>query len=131
MTTPATLFGRGMAFPPKLDQDGRVAWSAGPDNVRESVRVILMTDPGERLMLPSFGAGLRTFLFEPNIAATHRLIEERVTRALIRWEPRIKLSSVEVARDPGDAQKATVTVKYTLVATREQETVGVSVSLQG
>lgn len=131
MTTRGKLFGRGIAFPPALDEDGRVAWSQGPTNVRESIRVILMTDPGERLMLPSFGAGLRSFLFKPNTAATHRLIEERITRALIRWEPRAQLGSVEVARDPEDAQKANVTVKYKLVATQVQEAVSVAVSLNG
>ncbi len=131
MGTEAALFGRGMAFPPALDRDGRVAWSEGPANVRESIRVILMTDPGERLMLPAFGAGLRTFLFEPNVAATHRLMEERITHALLRWEPRIKLGSIAVARDPDDPQRATATVIYTLVATQARQSVAVDVRLEG
>ena len=131
MTTEAQLFGQGMAFPPQLDRDGRVSWSSGPANVREAIRVILMTDPGERIMLPSFGAGLRKFLFEPNVAATHRLVEEAITHALLRWEPRIRLGSVEVAQDPVEPQQANVTINYTLVATRVQESVSVAVRLEG
>ncbi|NTV96894.1 MAG: TOBE domain-containing protein, partial [Thiobacillus sp.] len=40
----ARLFGRGISFPPRIGSDGRIAWSEGEQNVRESIRVILMTD---------------------------------------------------------------------------------------
>lgn len=127
----ASLYGQGLAFPPHLSADGRVAWSAGPQNVRESIRLILATDPGERVMLPSFGAGLRRFLHEPNTASTHRLIEERVSHALRRWEPRIRVDQIDVASDPADRQRANVTITYTLVATGEQGRVGVATRLEG
>lgn len=118
MSTPATFFGQGMGFPPQLDADGRVAWSVGPTNIRESIRIILMTEPGERLMLPSFGAGLGRFLFEPNIVTTHRSIEEAVLQSLARWEPRIKVDEVVVQPDTRDALAALLTIRYTLVVNR-------------
>ena len=77
----ARLYGKGMAFPPRVGTDGGIAWSEGEDNIRESIRVILMTEPGERLRLPQFGAGLGRFLFEPNIVATHTLIARAHRRA--------------------------------------------------
>jgi len=43
------LFGRGISFPPRVGPDGRVAWSEGEVNVRESIRIILMTEQNERL----------------------------------------------------------------------------------
>ena len=66
--TAATSTAKGMAFPPRVGADGRVAWSEGEANVREAMRVILMTEPGERLRLPEFGAGLARFL----VRAQHR-----------------------------------------------------------
>ena len=51
------LFGRGISFPPRVGPDGRVAWSEGEVNVREAIRIILMTEPRERLRLPEFGGG--------------------------------------------------------------------------
>ena len=52
------FFGRGISFPPRVGPDGRVAWSDGEANVRESIRVILMTEQPERLRTPKFGGSL-------------------------------------------------------------------------
>ena len=46
-TNQGDLFGRGIAFPPRVGTDGRISVSAGPENIRESIRIILMTEPGE------------------------------------------------------------------------------------
>lgn len=127
MSDDGALHGQGISFPPRLGSDGRIAWSRGADNVRESITVLLQTDPGERLMLPGFGGGLRSFLFETNSTPTHRLVQERVTFALTRWEPRIRLESVEVDPDPDAPDAALVSVRYRLVATGE--TGGVSVTV--
>ena len=83
------ILGRGMSFPPRVGPDGRIAWSEGEANVRESIRVILMTETRERIMLPEFGGGLGRYLFEPNTVSTRSQIRERILKALERWEPRI------------------------------------------
>ncbi|MDP2006156.1 MAG: GPW/gp25 family protein [Rubrivivax sp.] len=125
----ARLYGKGLAFPPRVDAAGRVAWSEGEDNIREAMRIILMTEPGERLRLPAFGAGLGRFLFEPNNVATHTLIRERIREALQRWEPRIQLEGVEVRADDIDPQAALATLTYRLVATQQVERVSLSVAV--
>ncbi|MCB0187102.1 MAG: GPW/gp25 family protein, partial [Caldilineaceae bacterium] len=96
------IFGQGLSFPPRVGADGRLAWSVGEANVRESIRLILLTEPGERLMRESFGCGLRRFLFEPNTLATRQLIQERIVRALERWEPRVRVDSVQVDANAAD-----------------------------
>jgi len=123
----ARLYGKGMAFPPRVDASGRIAWSEGEDNIRESMQVILMTEPAERLRLPAFGAGLAQFLFEPNTVATHTLIQQRIEQALARWEPRARVESVRVEPDRTDPQAALATITYRLVATQALERVSVAV----
>ena len=123
------LFGQGMAFPPRVSPNGSIAWSRGEENIREAIRTVLMTEPGERLYLPTFGAGLGRFLFEANTASTHTLIAERIQSALRAWEPRVKVESVELAVDPNDPQAAIATLTYRLVATQAQERVSLSVSV--
>src|SRR6266581_2898195 len=48
----AAIFGKGISFPPRVGPDGHVAWSWGEQNVREAIRVILMTNLKERIRLP-------------------------------------------------------------------------------
>lgn len=127
----ALLYGKGMGFPPRVDRGGRIVWSEGEDNIRESMRVILMTEPGERLRLPQFGAGLGRFLFEPNIVATHTLIKERINDALKRWEPRIRAEDVVVSADRVDPQAAIAVITFRLVATQALERVSLAVSVAG
>lgn len=124
------LLGRGIGFPPRL-RDGRVAFSAGEQNIREAIRVVLMTERGERLRLPEFGGDLGRFLFRPNSAAVHHQIEDRIEKALVAWEPRITVESVNVVVDPGDSEAVVATVVYKLIATQVREQVTVSVGLGG
>ncbi len=125
------LYGRGIAFPPRVGADGRIAWSEGEANIRENIEIILRTEERERLNLPTFGGGLRRFLFEPNTVTTRFQIQDRITRALQQWEPRVLVSSVEVEEDPRDPQSAVATVHYQLVATQAASQVSLRVRLGG
>lgn len=125
------IFGRGVAFPPHLDSTGQWAVSVGSQNIRESIQILLLTRLGERLMLPTFGSALRTYLFAPNNAATRKSVEEEITRALANWEPRISVDSVSVDPDPSDEQSAIVTIQYRLVANRLANQVTLTLQLQG
>lgn len=124
-----SLFGRGISFPPRLSPEGRWAWSEGPDNIRESIRIVLMTEVRERLMLPQFGAGLRRYLFRPNTVATHRLIEEAISQSLGRWEQRVDVQSITVAQDPEDRRAALASIRYKLIANRSLEELRIRVQL--
>ena len=56
--TPSSLLGRGWSFPVIPDsRQGRLTFTAGPRQVRQSIGIILDTEPGERIMRPTFGAG--------------------------------------------------------------------------
>ncbi|MCD9185044.1 MAG: GPW/gp25 family protein [Pyrinomonadaceae bacterium] len=131
MSNAGRIFGKGISFPPRIGADGRVVWSEGEENIRESIKVILLTELNERLYLPNFGGGLNKFLFEPNTTTTRQLIRDRITKALAEWEPRITVQSVSVEPDTQDLQSAVVTVNYKLVATQSTERVGLTVTLGG
>jgi uncharacterized protein len=125
------ILGRGISFPPRVGPDGRVAWSEGEVNVREAIRIILLTEQRERLRLPAFGGSLSRYLFEPNTVTTRQLIRDRITKELADWEPRIMVDSVTVEADQDDPQAAVATINYRLVATRARESVTLSVALTG
>jgi phage baseplate assembly protein W len=98
--TVADHLGRGARFPFRPDAGGGLAYVTGQETVRQSIGTILDTEPGERVMLPTFGCGLRRYLAEPNTAATRAAMEVDIGDALSRWEPRIRLTNVAVT--PGD-----------------------------
>jgi hypothetical protein len=126
-----SLYGAGPAFPPRVDAAGRLAWSSGEDNVRQSIRILLLTEPGERLMREEFGCGLRRFLFEPNTPATRQLIQERIERSIARWEPRAAIEAVQVEPDPDDAATVHISITFRLVATQALQRLGLSLQLEG
>ena len=101
IVTPSRFLGRGWNFPVLPDaRSGQLSYVPGPDKVRQSILLILETEPGERIMRPSFGCGLRRYLMKPNTPATRSLIANDVELALSAFEPRIRLQTVTV--DPGD-----------------------------
>ena len=106
-----------------------MVWSDGEGNIRESISVVLKTEPGERVGVPEFGAGLGRFLFEPNNAATHTRMQDSILRALARWERRIEVESVEIAADAADAESALATITYRLVATAARERISLNIPL--
>jgi phage baseplate assembly protein W len=129
MTDAGRIFGRGISFPPRVGSNGRIVWSEGEANIREAIQIILKTDRNERLRLSEFGSGLNRFLFEPNTTVTRHQLQDRITRALTAWEPRIALESVDVDPDAKDPEAAVATKHYKLVATQQRERVTLSVSL--
>ncbi|MFE2879324.1 GPW/gp25 family protein [Streptomyces roseus] len=131
MTNDDAVLGRGLSFPPRVGADGRLAWSAGEENIRECVQVVIATDPGERLRLPEFGCALSDLLFAPNTTGTRHEIAERVRRGVADWEPRIAVRSVEVVPDPADPETALVTLGYQLIATQAVAHLSVAVAVKG
>jgi phage baseplate assembly protein W len=117
MANPTKAFlGVGWSFPVK-PVGGRLRYAAYEDDVEQAIQIILLTEPGERPMLPEFGGGLRRFLFEPNSPATRRAIEHRVRNALIDWEPRIDVERVEVTPDEEQPNLLLIHVDYLVRAT--------------
>jgi uncharacterized protein len=89
--------GRGLRFPITPPAGGGpMPTVSGMDRVRQAIEVVLGTEPGERVMMPAFGCGLRRFLMQPNTVATRTAIEQEVTEALTLGEPRIRLTRVTV-----------------------------------
>ena len=115
LSTKAFL-GVGWGFPVK-PAGGRLRYAAYEDDVEQAIQIILLTDQGERPMLPAFGGGLRRFLFEPNSPATHRAIERTVHDALVDWEPRIAVERVEVTPDQEQPNLLLIHVDYQVRAT--------------
>jgi phage baseplate assembly protein W len=116
MTQPDFL-GRGWAFPVAPDASGEAALVDGSDDVRQAILIILQTEPGERVMRPDFGAGLRGLVFEPINTSTLARVKHCVEQALISWEPRIILDLVNVTVPGTEMSRLDIEVRYRIRAT--------------
>lgn len=105
--------GTGLRFP-LVTHDG-FGWVAGADAVEQSIRTILLTEPGERIARPDFGAGLRRFLFAPNSLELRTRIRAAVSEALGRDEARIRVESVEVSTDPREPTALRIAIRYEIL----------------
>jgi phage baseplate assembly protein W len=115
--TAKAFLGIGWAFPPCLSQDGATAMAAYENDVRQAIWIILSTDRGERLLRPDFGAGLRSLVFGPLSRTTLQRVQTRVQEALVTWEPRIDVESVNVTFDPNQPGRLSIEVVYRIRVT--------------
>jgi uncharacterized protein len=115
-----TFLGVGWRFPVQVaaDEDGeeRIALSRYAQSVEESIRIILGTARGERVMRPDFGADLHRLTFSPNNTSTAGLAIFYVQEALQKWEPRIELLDVDAEPDENDANTLLITVEYKIIS---------------
>ena len=110
--TSERYLGRGWALPILPREAGRqLPVVSGAAAVRQSMLVILETEPGERVMRPGFGCGLRRYLMKPNTTSTRALIRRDVELALSTWEPRVELAAVHV-RAGEDPSMVVISVDY-------------------
>ena len=112
------------------DADGRLDWPGLEAGVRQAIRVILSTRPGEQLMRPEFGAGLDRLLHAPNNLSTRRQIRDWTMSALSRWERRILLDRVDVLEVPGRPSELRVEIAYRLARSGAADAVAVTVRLE-
>jgi phage baseplate assembly protein W len=114
------FLGKGWKFPVKVDGSGRIVLSEFEEDIREAIRIILLTAKGERVMRPQFGTGLHDFVFETMSVTNIGTIQAAIQNALIEWEPRIELLAVKVEADPGEVGKLLINIDYEVRATNTQ-----------
>jgi phage baseplate assembly protein W len=111
------FLGVGWSFPPCVAADGGTATAIYDEDVKQSLRIILGTDYGERVMRPDFGAGLRSFVFGPISQTALQRVKARVQDALILWEGRIDVLQVTVTLDAAQRSLLLIDISYRVRAT--------------
>jgi len=91
---PKSILGSGWKYPVELGKDDTISVSRHEEKIKESIRIILGTAKGERVMRPDFGCDIHNFVFAVINTTTLTQMESSVKKALVLWEPRIEVSSV-------------------------------------
>jgi len=88
---------KAIAVPMRFDATGYPAPAFNDDVLRDSIRTIILTVPGERVMRPDFGCAAKIILFDNLNGASAARAEFAIRRALEQWEPRIVVVGIELS----------------------------------
>ncbi len=112
--------GAGWSFPVKTDHNGNIALSEGEMSIKDSIRIIVGTAKGERVMQPDFGCEIHEYVFDTIDGTTATLVESCVEEALIKWEPRIDVKDVTAGRAPDEPNKMLIQITYIVRSTNSE-----------
>lgn len=112
------FLGRGWSFPPELTESG-VKMSAYEQDIKESLRILFSTSPGERVCRYDYGCPLRRYAFEPINTQTTVRMRNDITRAIILFEPRITLEDVSFEEQP-EKGLLLIRLTYTVIRTNNR-----------
>src|SRR3954468_461854 len=115
MSGQSTFLGVGWSFPPAFSSGGaEVAMVADAEDIQQSLEILFATEPGERILRETFGCGLRPFVFESVDQTLMTTIRSAVSDAVLYFEPRIRLDSVDVSESADTAGLLMISIEYTI-----------------
>lgn len=121
MADDKTFLGTGWSFPPSFANSGHeVHTVSGPEDIEQSLTILLSTQRNERAMQKNFGCNLDEFLFAQLSRELVSRIRSAVEDAIQRYEPRIALNRVEVTGSRSDAGTLLIGIDYTILATNSR-----------
>ena len=112
-----SFLGTGWAFPVQFDlKAGTVELVRDYQDIEESLRILLSTSLGERVMQPDYGCNLNEYMFESLNSTLIGAIRHHVENAILYYEPRIKAESIDVtSEDSFDLIEGRFTISITYV----------------
>jgi phage baseplate assembly protein W len=118
MANENSFLGRGWSFPPVFNKvEKEVQMLEAEADIRSSVEIILSTELGERVLIPSFGWKRSLWLFEALTTTTATLIQKEIETALLIYEPRININAVSLQPGAPEEGKVNILVDYTVRST--------------
>tara|TARA_A100001391_G_C4868292_1_gene224549 strand:+ start:40 stop:441 length:402 start_codon:yes stop_codon:yes gene_type:complete len=70
--------------------------------IQQNLKMLVLTAPGERIMIPEFGVGLRNYLFRNATNHTFMEIENRIMQQASYYMPGININKVEFRTERRD-----------------------------
>lgn len=112
------FLGRGWKFPVQIDQKtGRIKLSEYDEDIKEAIRIIIMTYRGERVMRSNFGSTAKDYTFKTNSIEDLTLMKTDIYNSIFNWEPRITDLKVAVHPNSGDNAMVLIEVSYVVRST--------------
>ncbi|MBN7809920.1 GPW/gp25 family protein [Algoriphagus sp. H41] len=116
-----TFLGRGWAFPVTfLPEASQVNLVENEEDIRQSLIILLNTTIGERVLRPDYGANMEDLLFEALNVTTATMITNRIKRAILFHEPRVKVEEIDMRPDFQEG-RVEVLISYFIISTNNRQ----------
>lgn len=116
-----TFLGRGWGFPVTfLRNASQVVLVENEEDIRQSLIILLNTTIGERILRPEYGANMEDLLFEALHVTTATMITNRIKRAILFHEPRVKVEEIDLKPD-FEAGRIEVLISYFIISTNNRQ----------
>lgn len=116
-----SFLGAGWSFPPEfVPESGKVVMTSDEEDIAASLKILLGTSRGERFFHPKYGLGLREMLFEPMGTTAAAVLKDRIKMAILVYEPRIHLLSLELDTSAQPQGEVRVILAYEIRATNSR-----------
>jgi hypothetical protein len=119
---------KGMPYPIVKHPRGYMRTQWGVNQIKSDLLILLLTNPGERVMLPSFGTPLRRLFFEPNDEVIRAEAREMIIDSLNQWEPRIAVTNVEVWTGTGGFSEEALDPEEEQTPENEEHILGIKIT---
>lgn len=86
----------GFPYPISKNPKGYFYSQSDINQIKSDMLILLLTNPGERIMNPRYGTPLKKLIFEPNDPRLIGEAKNMIINSIKRWEPRVALQNVEV-----------------------------------
>jgi phage baseplate assembly protein W len=119
-----SFLGTGWSFPPVFNKsDHSVTMVSDINDIEESIRIILSTTPGERIMQPEFGCDLKRLVFEKIDSTLIASLDHLIYHALLNFEPRITFLSTEVLEQNDGNGLLHINIHYKVIITNSRHNI--------
>jgi len=119
-----SFLGTGWAFPPSFNKFTHTVETVSDEqDIQESIRIILGTYPGERIMQPKFGCYMRDWSFENIDNELLLKINEEIKRALLNFEPRVIFIDSQVAERDDLNGFLLIEINYKIIITNTRHNI--------
>jgi len=102
-------------LPLSIDQvDGYATTKNFKEVARQNLKMIVLTAPGERVMIPGFGVGIQKYLFEMSDNSVYAEIDSNIRQQVSIYFPFVKIKNVRFDSKDADSNKIKLTIIYSV-----------------
>jgi phage baseplate assembly protein W len=99
--------------------------------VRQNLTMLILTSPGERVMIPDFGVGLKRYLFENVTPSLKDSIRQKIKEQVGLYMPAVLINKIVFDESEMNSNKLFIGIQYSVPSAGLNDSVLLPISVSG